>query len=130
LLYVGSVLRPETFSRKEAEHLLKARIDDLRVANWPGPLGKFVLGKIDAGTIEELSIDTKNGVIRPEYKWLIGFYRRILELDLRQLESADFGTLTRGMVDTSGPEWSERKDFLHLIWHEEFFIARHEASLT
>lgn len=130
LLYAASVLRPETSSRKEAEHLLRAKAEDPRVANWPGPLGKFVLGKINARTLEELSVDTKDGVIRPEYKWLISFYRGVADLDLKHLERADFGTLTRGMADTSRPEWSKRRDFLHLVWHEEFFIARHEASQT
>jgi hypothetical protein len=34
------------------------------------------------------------------------------------------------MADTSGPEWAEERNFLGLLWSEEFFVARHEASVT
>ena len=45
LLFVASVLSPESFPRAEAEKLLTARTGGGRI--WPGPLGKYLLGHID-----------------------------------------------------------------------------------
>jgi hypothetical protein len=128
LLFVASVLQPESFSRKEAERLLRIKADNPRVGNWPGPLGQFVLGEIDHNCLIEFG-KKKSGAMPSERKWLIDFYKMITDLDSEKLTLAGFRQRAKHLVDDlSKPEWTEEREFLHLIWKNEFFIARYEAS--
>lgn len=127
LLYVASILQPNAFPRKEAIRLLKAETNNPRTQNWPGPLGLFVLGEIDNKQLIELAAKRKGGVVPRDRTWLIDFYRSFREVDSGYLNHVEFRKLARELVDLSKPHWTDERDFLHLIWNDEFFIARHQA---
>ncbi|MGA9129550.1 MAG: hypothetical protein WB425_15550 [Terracidiphilus sp.] len=129
LLWVASVLRPNVLSSREAIVLLEKRVKDPRVKNWPGALAQFVLNIIDEKTLEERSIERINRIISPRRKWMIAFYKCVVELERSDLSREEFNVLMGEMSDTSISEWSQERNFLSLLWNEEFFIARHEASL-
>ncbi len=129
LLWVASIIRPSVFSRNVAVRILEKRVKDPRVKNWPGALAQFVLNLVDEKTLEERSIQGRDRNTPPDVKWRIAFYKRVLELERGELKPEEFQAQMRRMADTSGPEWSKELDFLHLLWNEEFFIARHEASV-
>ena len=128
LLLCASILRPGIYARREAEQILAQKIEDARVKYWPGPLAMFVLNLINESTLEERSLQGKDQKTPPSAKWLIAFYKRVLELERGDLNLETFKGLMQRMADTSGPEWSNERTFLYLLWNEEFFIARHEAS--
>jgi hypothetical protein len=126
LMFVASILRYRVFPRSEAEQLLRERINDPRVKNWPGPLAKLVLDNenmlpaLYTGVHER---DTK------QRKWITRFYRTVLDYGTESIRWPDFQQIMREMSDTTLPEWADEKDFTSLIWNEEFFIARNEAFL-
>jgi len=130
LLFIASILRPATFSRNEAEQLLKKRARDPRVKNWPGPLAKFVLTLLSEEALEEMSKEKAGREISPSRKWLIEFYKNVLELGRGNLKPERFKKQMERIVDTTQPEWLDEGNFLRLLWNEEFFIGRHEAFLT
>lgn len=129
LLFVASILKPASSSRNEAEQLLKKKTRDPRVKNWPGPLAKFVLNGLNQEALEDLSKEQTKREISPYRKWLIRFYKDVLDLGRGDLKSERFKKQLELMVDTKQPEWLDEKNFVHLVWNEEFFIARYEAFL-
>ena len=130
LLSVASILKPSVLSRSEAGQILAKKAQDSRMNNWPGPLAMFVLNSIDVRALEARSIQSGSREAPPHRKWLVSFYRGLLEFDRADLKLREFEELMRRMVDTSDPKWAEERSFLRLLWSEEFFIARHEASST
>ncbi|HSZ62833.1 MAG TPA: hypothetical protein VK828_13605 [Terriglobales bacterium] len=129
LLWVASILRPNVFSRSDANQLLERKVKDPRVKNWPGALAQFALHQIDEKTLEERSTQGNSRETAPSRDWLIAFYRRVLDLYRGDLNPKEFKGLMQRMTDTSAPRWSEERSLLSLLWNEEFFIARHEASI-
>jgi len=130
LLWVASVLRPNDKLRREAAQILIEKVKDTKVRHWPGPLAQFVLGQIDERVLDERSIERLNRKTSPRTKWEITFYRHVLELERGRLSPGDFKEMMWGLVDTSGPVWSEGEDFMQLVRNPEFYIARHEASVA
>jgi hypothetical protein len=128
LLLCASILRPGIYPRRKAEQVLTQKIEDARVKYWPGPLAMFVLNLIDESTLDERSIQGQDRKVPPSAKWLIAFYKRVIEVERGDLNLEEFKGLMQRMTDTSDPEWSDERTFLYLLWNEEFFIARHEAS--
>lgn len=126
LLLVSSALRPGAFSTQKAEELVRMKAEARRVKNWPGPLGPFILEQVADKTLEELAV--WQGSVPPQRRWLIEFYKLILELRRGNLSTARFRDAVRPLTDTAGPEWSKESDFEGLIRNEEFFIARSEGS--
>lgn len=133
LLFAASILRPDVFSKKEAEHILKERIENPLIDNWPGPLVKFILNLIDEDFLKSLWIgnvgNRKRGVM-PHRRWLTEFYKTLLELDLRDLSDWTFQRRMREITSIARSEWSEDRHFALLLQCEEFFLARHEVSLA
>lgn len=127
LLLVASILRPSIFPRSEAQQILSIRINDPRANYWPGPLAKFVLGLIDERTLSQMCIG-KSERETLHQKWLARFYESLLEFDGGRMHVTELKTAMRRAADTSQPEWAEERNFLRLLWSEEFFIARREAS--
>jgi hypothetical protein len=128
MLWLASVIEPGRVSREEVIQLLGRRADDPRVVHWPGPLAEYVLGRMDSKVLEEASKNKKTGLVPPSQMWLIEFYQRIVELDIGGTKLPEFRKELKRMISLSQPQWSEETNFLHLIWNEEFFIARHEAA--
>jgi hypothetical protein len=89
----------------------------------------FVLNLIDERTAEKHSIQGSSREAPPNRRWLVEFYRYVLELDRADLKPKEFQGLMRRMADTSSPKWCEEANFLRLLWSEEFYIARREASV-
>lgn len=129
LLFIASILTPAMFSKKRAEQILMDKLSNPQIKNWPGPLARFVLGFEDEANLRQLWL-AKNGVrVLPHRKRVTEFYKRILELDRGDLDRAGFRDLMRDIANTSQEEWREESDFLYFLWCEEFFVARHEASI-
>lgn len=131
VLLLTSILRPVLFSRKEAEDILLQKAKDPRLAFWPGTLGQFIAGQIDAATLEESWVGNLSRTVRgvmPHARWLTGFYKVVLEFGDGRLSLGDLRRAMKAMVEISQPEWYEHLNFVHLLWNEEFFIARHEAQ--
>lgn len=127
LLWSASVVRLGAFPRDEAETILRKRIETVRAANWPGPLARFALGLLDEKTLGQLATAGSMRDAPPHRKWLARFYGRVFELGRLNLSLAEFRESMRPLADTSRPEWHNERDFLGLMWTEEFFVARHEA---
>jgi hypothetical protein len=72
LLYFAAVVDEDLFPRAEAEKLLVARADDPRSRNWPGPIARYIVGRVDA---EQLRNEC--------------FYNREAEMAMREM-TADF----------------------------------------
>ncbi len=129
LLWVASILRPNDTLRREAAQLLGEKVKDPKVRHWPGALAQFVLNQIDESQLEERSKERLSQETPPGQKWQVAFYKLVLELEREGLNKGDFEGAMRGLVDTSGPAWSEEQDLLQLVRNPEFYIARHEASI-
>lgn len=127
LLFLASILRPGVYPQEDAARVLLKRIEDPRVKYWPGPLAKFVLGLGDEKTLSGLCTGA-NELDTLHRKWLAQFYKAVLECDRGTLTPTEFKTRMQETADTSRSEWSEEGNFLSLLWSEEFFIARYEAS--
>jgi hypothetical protein len=128
LLWVASVLRPNSFSSSNAIQLLKKRVDDPRVKNWPGAIGQFVVNQIDELTLYERSTERISRKVPARQKWLIAFYKCVLGFERESMNLDEFKVTMQRMVDTSAPEWAEEGTFVQLLRNPEFYIARHEAS--
>ena len=127
LLFVASVLRPNVFSRKKAEQILKKQLENPRAESWPGPLADFVLGRIDEEILEQRCVHKRERTTLHR-RWQAQFYEDVIEFARGNLEQTLFRGLMQRTADTSRPEWAEEGNFLTLLWSPEFFIARHEAS--
>ncbi|PWT92837.1 MAG: hypothetical protein C5B54_02900 [Acidobacteria bacterium] len=142
LLLTASVLNPPAIERKRVEEILVKKSQDSRTARWPGSLVRFVLGQdlsfervLDfrpwpISALEELERKAREEADRKNREWLMRFYVRLLEFDHGNMSRAQFREFMRDATDTSQPDCSNEHYFLSLLWSEEFFIARHEASLT
>ncbi len=131
LLLAASIIRPTTFSKELAESMLSEKVKDPRAGNWPGTLGRFVLGMIDETSLEASWVGYIAQNVRgvpPHRKWMTRFYKKVLERGREEISIIDFRKLMRLMVDTSQPDWSHEGDFVHLVRNAEFFVARHESS--
>lgn len=125
LLFLGSTLDPIVFSRQQAEELLRKRSEDPRAENWPGPLGRFLLGQIGMDYL--LNAALWHNSIPPQRKWLINFYDFIIALRQEDRDSTEFKSRMLRFANASGPEWSKEEDFARLLRNAEFFVARYEA---
>lgn len=133
LLFAASILRPRLFPKKEAEQILREKLQSPLVENWPGPLAKFILGLLKEDVLKTFwlgKVGNRRHGIMPDYRWLTEFYKTLVELARGNLEFERFRMLQSKMIDTSQSEWSEDRHFAHLLQCEEFFLARHEVSLN
>jgi hypothetical protein len=125
LLFVASIVNPALFPQGEAKKLLTAKANDRRVVNWPGPIAEFLLGRIDNSGLRKkcVGMDDSDTVVR---HWRANFYQGVLEY--AGGNATRFKELMRETAMTSDDDFdSSNKLFLVKLWHEEFFIARHEA---
>ena len=133
LLYVASVLKPEVFFREKAEQILATKVEDPRVNSWPGPLAQLVLGMVNDTTLAEHCIGNTGRNQRgflPHRKRLVEFYKAITEFSRGKMDLSGLKEVMRRTADTTQAEWTNENAFLSLLWSEEFFIARHEASVA
>lgn len=126
LLFYASIVEKRVFAESEARRLLLARVAKPLVANWPGALAEFVLGKINLEETERryyrLS-DSDELMCR----WQTFFYVGIIEL--ARGNAAGFTELMRATASTSRNDFDSKKSqFLRKLWHAEFFLARYEAK--
>jgi hypothetical protein len=140
LLFVAAILKPQVFRREKAEEILRKKSNDSRAASWPGSLTRFVLGlesdverimDFRAWPISALDEDERKRreeADRKTREWLIGFYKKLLEFSQGNINQAEFREFMRQATDTSKPDYSNERYFLSLMWNEEFFLARYEAS--
>jgi hypothetical protein len=124
LLFLASILEPETFSLSQAEKNLIGRAEDKRARIWPGTLIRFVLGM--GSSIDTLALASVTSESESKHrKWLVDFYTQILEFRDKRSASERLVKFMRIATNVLQPSFSDRRYFLLLIWSEEFFIARH-----
>jgi len=125
LLFTAAVVTPSAFSQAEAAFLLNEKVHDARARNWPGPLGKFLLGQIDQeGLLEHLTgVHQNDTALR---HWLSDFYKGVVGFSCGEVSV--FNGAMRKAVEVAVNESNDQRFFTGCIWHEEFFIARHEVS--
>jgi hypothetical protein len=140
LLLGVSLLRPELNDHpaarqafSEARKVLKIRVEKPRAkACWPGPLGRYVLGQIDASLLREMCDSIachKPGMPLHEsevadYLWEADFYEGVMGLSQGNKER--FAELINKMVATVEKNVYDPEIFPSRLRSEEFFLARHE----
>lgn len=125
-LFIASLLAPELFARSDAEKLLTVRADDPRVECWPGPIAEFILRRIDENGFRRkcAGVNERDTFMR---HWLADFYLGVLELSRGNVQR--FREAARKASLTSADDFDRtKKQYLGKLWHEEFFIARHEIQ--
>lgn len=138
LLFFAAVRQPNVFAKSSAEKLIRAKTGDIRIRNWPGPIARLVIDQISESEFQDCCLGIKPGDTgknsfrryNPQEAsnslWLAEFYRSVLALNHGGLLS-DFKNSMRKLADTTQAEWRDENVFTTRIWHEEFFLARHEA---
>lgn len=127
LLYFTSVVRPDVFNPDEAKKLLEEMLTHPKIDRWPGPIVKFVLGRI--GEDEFLRSRQSTNPVETASRsrpWLAEFYTSLVGRE--RMTPLEFKNYMRKVADTSQPEWQEEGVFTSRLWHEEFFLARHEST--
>lgn len=125
LLWSASVIQPHVFLRSRAEEILRSTLDDPRTLIWPGPIAKRVMGHIDFAQVR-IQWTAKNETETTLRRWFAEFYEGLMSFAGGDV--AGYNDVMRKSADTARPEWSGEKPFLGLLWHEEFYIARHESG--
>ena len=126
LLFSASILRPESFQRREAEGILQEKVQDERASHWPERIAKFVLDQVGDESVLALTPLTRD-FDRKHRQWVVEFYRHLLEFGRGDLTPAQFSGVMHRATAVSEPECCDQDYFLSLMWSEEFFMARHRA---
>ena len=79
---------------------------------------------------QRLGRDRRSGSVPTERMFLIQFYKVVAELDAGKAKRVDFVKFARELTNLSQPNWVEERNFVSVIWNDEFYIARHEHSTT
>jgi lipoprotein NlpI len=124
LLWFASIVGPGSFKGSEAEELLAIRLRERRSQIWPGPVAQYILGRASYTELQS-QYPGRNETETVMRRWRAEFYEAVMELSTGNI--AHYKEMMRAAADSSRPEWSDENSFLRLVWHEEFFIARHEA---
>jgi lipoprotein NlpI len=133
LLFFASELVPTHFSNNIALELLSARARQEGVQWWPLPLAEFILGRIDEDELRARCFEERfadEALRRHEtivHHWLTDFYVAVIEHARGHLDR--YYEQMHKVGSTSWEDFDEQEDiFLSKLWHEEFFLARHEAE--
>jgi hypothetical protein len=126
LLFFASVVEPRLFERTEAEKLISKRADNpSRVRNWPGPVGQFVLGRINAGVLLAKMAESKSKDASDLL--LVEFYIGVLARARGDMQ--DFERQMQKAAATSDDDFDvNNRQYLAKLWCPAFFLARYEAS--
>jgi len=124
LLFFAAVLQPDAPDRTSVEQLIRKKILDIRICNWPGPIAKLMIGEISYSDFDNLC-SVRSQQETSDRIWLGEFYKSLIQYE--QSNHAVLVASMRKLTDTSQSEWQDDNVFLSRIWHEEFFLARHEA---
>ncbi len=102
------------YDLSKAKALLKKRLQSAWAKNWPGPLGKFVLGEIDENQVRELARFTHPSVTARQMAQ-VEFYQGLMALQ-RGEEGTFLTQMTRCVTSQ------------HAEWIPERFLAFHEIQ--
>ena len=127
LLYAASILRNELVPTAQIQSLLRSRLLDPRSTNWPGPLAKLVLREFDEHSLAESNAPKRD--YPPDRKWKLQFYELLLSIELGDQSPSQGKSVMGTMSELIDPGWSTLRNFLALLWCEEFFLARYEAGM-
>ena len=125
LLYTASVAAAPAFPKAEAVSILQVKSRDSRITNWPGPLGRFLLGQIDQTELNGI-LTGMNDIDTGLREWQARFYLGVARMERGDIRG--FREAMRESVQTATDESKPEGFFTRCLWHEEFFIARHELS--
>jgi hypothetical protein len=114
LLFFAAARHPKVFDKRKVEELIREKLGDIRIRNWPGPIARLLLGQISEAEFAnhcrgiKPDISVKNPFVRNSPQetsnclWLAEFYRSVLSF--QQGELSDFQSTMRKLSDTSQPE--------------------------
>lgn len=122
LLFFSATVDTVLVPISEVKDLLAARGNDVAAKNWPGPLGRFVLGRIDEAQLRRES-HYKIETVTTVRQWTCDFWVGVIE---RHNGRADrFLKAMNKVADVSWADFDQSKDlFLSKLWQEELFLAR------
>lgn len=128
LLYAASALEPDTYSTESAKKILKGRVGQWRVRNWPGPIAQFILGTTNEN---EASQASRHPVHRNFVKaaiWKFRFYALLRQLLASDINSTAFTEGLRELVAVKGSRYIGLENLSHFLRCEEFYLARNWCS--
>ena len=128
LLFGASVIDPASCSRTEPEELLDKCSKSGWYKNWPGPIGDYVLGRIDEDGLRSEGSRFKNnerGMF--SVRWEIDFYVGIVAMahgNVRRYRKAikEASAIADDDFDPT------KKQYLTKMRKPEFYLARHLAA--
>ncbi len=112
LLYYASVRRPDEFSREHAEQFLRTALESRRASNWPGGLGRYVLGEISEDQARA-EADAGHPIVTARHLNQLEFYQGMMALEQHDTEL--FLAYMRNCADTHECELNKE---WHLACHE------------
>jgi tetratricopeptide (TPR) repeat protein len=122
LLFYASIVKPELYSRKDAEKLMITRAKRRIIRNWPGPIAEYILNRIDKKQLQS-DFQGYNVTVTLLHSWRADFYFGILEYASGNIEK--YTHFIKKVASVTYDDFdSNRKLFLSKIWHEEFYLAR------
>jgi tetratricopeptide (TPR) repeat protein len=129
LLFFVSVVRSDLLDNGSVRKLLQEVTADRRLRYWPGPIAQYILGEITADEFQAFCKSTSprqptNERDTRNRQWLAEFYRT---LKLGLSTQSMFKESMRKLSDTDQPARWDESTLVDRIWHEEYFLARHEA---
>jgi len=131
LLMLASILRSGVFDRNKAAEMLSKKVNDPRAQYWPGTLAQYVAGFIDNEEVEASwvgNVSRYDKGVLADRKWLTAFYKALLELDRNGINENKFRQIMFSMVESSQFRSWRPAEFFNLTRHQEFYVARYEAS--
>jgi tetratricopeptide (TPR) repeat protein len=125
LLFTAAVLSPGIVNKSEPRERLVALANNSRIENWPGPIGQYVLGRMDERSLKRCSVQTTKREYGIAQSLKANFYIGVVALD--RGNHFLYQELVRKMAAVSqhdlGQGWKTLRSRVNAA---EYYIARHE----
>lgn len=125
LLFFASAVRPEVCEMAYAKKLLAEKLTDRRIGTWPGPIARLLMGDISDRDFRA-SCKGLNALDGRNRLWSAKFYVGLMERSSGN--ALTFKETMHALTNISDSEWQDEDILVSRLWHEEFFLARYEAS--
>ena len=126
MLYCASIVDPSVEETTKIKQTLAVKIQDPRADTWPGPLARYVLGRIDEDRLQAECADFNVGEAETR-KVEVSFYN-----ELRKSYSHDPNHFVSEMRRISKMSWNDylisKHVFFGKVWRPTFHLARHFAK--
>jgi tetratricopeptide (TPR) repeat protein len=114
LLYYAAARKPKAYDISKAKRLVKNALQRPAAENWPGPIGVFLLGKLDSTELLRLA-DSEHRIVTNQQTIEADFY-----IGVKAYERRDHKRFLQAMKKcASGKDWETIS---------EFYLARFELQ--